>query len=137
MVGSRGDERVLYSGDTEHLDEEGYLFFAARTSTFIKCSDFRISPTEVEDVVFSSGLVVDVVAFGRPDELLGQVVHVAVTGIDSDEIDTGAIRRHRKKPLPPYAIPREIHVWDGPTMPRTANGKVDRTAVIKHFSGPG
>ena len=131
-----GDERVLYSGDTGYVDDEGYLFFAARTSTFIKCSDFRVSPTEVEDVVFSSGLVTDVVAFGRPDELLGQVVHVTVTGIDGREVDTDAIRRHCKKTLPPYAIPREIHVWDGPTMPRTANGKVDRPSVIKRFSSP-
>lgn len=129
-----GDEPVLYSGDTGHLDEEGYLFFAARTSTFIKCSDFRISPTEVEDVVFSSGLVTDVVAFGRPDELLGQVVHIAVTGVDGGEVDLDGIRRHCKKTLPPYAIPREIHVWEGATMPRTANGKVDRPKVIDRFS---
>lgn len=129
-----GDEPVLYSGDTGHLDEEGYLFFAARTSTFIKCSDFRVSPTEVEDVVFSSGLVTDVVAFGRPDELLGQVVHIAVTGVDGVDVDIEGIRRHCKKTLPPYANPREIHVWDGPTMPRTANSKVDRPRVIKRFS---
>ena len=131
-----GDEPVLYSGDTGHLDEEGYLFFAARTSTFIKCSDFRISPTEVEDVVFSSGLVTDVVAFGGPDELLGQVVHIAVTGIDGGEIDIEGIRRQCKASLPPYAIPREIHVWNHPTMPRTANGKIDRPTVIQRFSNP-
>ena len=131
-----GKEPVLYSGDTGHLDEDGYLFFVARTSTFIKCSDFRISPTEVEDVVFSSGLVTDVVAFGRPDELLGQVVHIAVTGIDG-EVDVEGILRHCKKTLPPYAIPREIHVWEGATMPRTANGKVDRPRVIERFSPPG
>jgi len=129
-----GDEPVLFSGDTGHLDEEGYLFFAARTSTFIKCSDFRISPTEVEDVIFSSKLVTDVVAFGRPDELLGQVVHVAVTGVEGEEVDIEGIRRHCKKTLPPYAIPREIHRWEGLTMPRTANGKIDRPKVIERFS---
>ena len=129
-----GDEPVLFSGDTGYIDEDGYLFFAARTSTFIKCSDFRISPTEVEDVVFSSGLVTDVVAFGRPDELLGQVVHIAVTGIDGEEVDIEGIRRHCKKTLPPYAIPREIRVWEGATMPRTANGKVNRPVVIERFS---
>lgn len=132
-----GDEPVLYSGDTGHLDDDGYLFFAARTSTFIKCSDFRVSPTEVEDVVFSSGLVTDVVAFGRPDELLGQVVHIAVTGIDGGEVDIDGIRRHSKKALPPYATPRQVHVWDATTMPRTANGKVDRPTVIDRFSTPG
>ena len=129
-----GDEPVLYSGDTGHLDEDGYLYFAARTSTFIKSSDFRISPTEVEDVVFSSGLVTDVVAFGRPDELLGQVVHIAVTAVDGGEVDIAGIKQHCKKTLPPYAIPREIHIWEGTTMPRTANGKVARPTVIERFS---
>ncbi len=131
-----GGELVLHTGDTGHLDEEGYLFFAARTSTFIKCSDFRVSPTEVEDVVFSSGLVTDVVAFGRPDELLGQVVPIAVTGVDGLEVDIDGIRRYCKATLPPYATPREIHLWDGPTMPRTANGKIDRPTVIERFSSP-
>jgi acyl-CoA synthetase (AMP-forming)/AMP-acid ligase II len=129
-----GNEPVLYSGDTGHLDEDGSLYFAARTSAFIKCSDFRVSPTEVEDVVFSSGLVTDVVAFGRPDELLGQVVHLAVTGVDGNEADTAGILRHCKKALPRYAVPREIHVWDDPSMPQTANGKVDRPRVIERFS---
>ena len=48
-------------------------------SSFIKCSDFRVSPTEVEDIVYSSGQVTDVVAFGTPDEMLGHVVNIVVS----------------------------------------------------------
>lgn len=129
-----GDEPVLYSDDTGRLDEDGYLYFVSRTSAFIKCSDFRVSPAEVEDVVFSSGLVTDVVAFGRPDELLGEVVHVAVTSVDGGPVDSAGILRHCKKALPAYAVPRQIHVWEGSTMPHTANGKVDRPRVIERFS---
>lgn len=129
-----GDEPVLYSGDTGRLDDDGYLYFEARTSTFIKCSDFRVSPTEVEDVVFSSGLVNDVVAFGRPDELLGQVVHVAVTAAGGGEPDREGILAHCRTTLPPYAVPRVIHHWEGATMPLTANGKVDRPTVIDRMS---
>lgn len=125
-----GDEPVLWSGDTGYLDEDGYLYFVARTSTFIKCSDFRVSPTEVEDVCFSSGLVTDVVAFGRPDETLGQVVEVAVSVADADAFSPEAVIRHARRELPPYAVPRRVHVWPAARLPLTANGKVDRPRVI-------
>lgn len=126
-----GDEPVLWSGDTGYLDDEGYLYFVARTSTFIKCSDFRVSPTEVEDVCFSSGLVTDVVAFGRPDESLGQVVEVAVSVAEVEEFSPDAVIRHARRELPPYAVPRRVHVWPAPRLPLTANGKVDRPRVIE------
>jgi len=127
-----GDEPVLHSEDTVYRDDEGYLWFVARTSTFIKCSDFRISPTEVEDIAFSSGLVGDVVAFGAPDELLGQVVHIAASSSNGEPLQTDALYQHCKKNMPFYMVPREIHEWPG-EMPRTSNAKVDRPRVIAAY----
>ena len=126
-----GDEPVLYSGDTVYRDEDGYLWFVARTTTFIKTSDFRVSPTEVEDVVFSSGLVTDVVAFGRPHETLGQVVEIAVSPCEN-ELDLRGLEEHCRRTMPRYMIPAQIHVWEG-EMPRTGNAKVDRPAVISTY----
>lgn len=129
-----GDEPVLYSGDTGYIDDDGYLYFVARTTTFIKCSDFRISPTEVEDVIFSSGLVTDVVAFGVADEALGQVVHVVASPLaDATRLDTAELTAYCRRTMPPYMQPRQIHVWEAPEMPRTGNGKVDRPKVISSF----
>lgn len=128
-----GDESVLHSEDTVYRDNEGYLWFVARTSTFIKCSDFRISPTEVEDIVFSSGLVNDVVAFGAPDEMLGQVVHLAANSSNDEPLQKDALRRHCKKNMPFYMVPREIHEWPD-AMPRTSNAKIDRPRVIAAYS---
>lgn len=127
-----GDEPVLHSEDTVYQDDEGFLWFVARTSTFIKCSDFRISPTEVEDITFSSGLVSDVVAFGAPDELLGQVVHIAASSANGEPLQTDALYQHCKKNMPFYMVPREIHEWSG-EMPRTSNAKVDRPRVIAAY----
>lgn len=128
-----GDEPVLHSEDTVYRDNEGYLWFVARTSTFIKCSDFRISPTEVEDIVFSSGLVTDVVAFGAPDESLGQVVRVVANSSNDEPLQKDALHRYCRKNMPFYMVPREIHEW--PTeMPRTANGKIDRPKVIAAYN---
>ncbi len=127
-----GDEPVLYSNDTVYRDEEGYLYFVARTATFIKCSDFRISPTEVEDIVFDSGMAGDVVAFGMPDELLGQTVHVAMTVRPGTTFDQKKILSFCRDKMPSYMIPAAFHVWEG-DMPRTPNGKIDRPIVIARY----
>jgi acyl-CoA ligase (AMP-forming) (exosortase A-associated) len=128
-----GDEAVLHSGDTVYQDEEGYLYFVARTTTFIKCSDFRISPTEVEDIFFDSGMVTDVVAFGVPDEIMGQAVHAALTPRPGRDFDQAALLTFCRKRMPNYMVPRGIHIWEG-QMPRTPNGKLDRPAIIAAYT---
>jgi len=72
-----GDEPVLYSGDIVQVDADGDLWFVGRKDGLIKSSGFRISPTEVEEIVARSGKVAHVVAFGTPDDILGQVVEAA------------------------------------------------------------
>jgi acyl-CoA synthetase (AMP-forming)/AMP-acid ligase II len=125
-----GDEKVLYSGDTVYRDAEGYLWFVSRESLFIKCSDFRISPTEVEDLVFESGLVRDVVAFGLSDEMLGQVVGIAVSTHNSNNLNREALIQFCRNGMPSYMWPRGVYHWEG-AMPYTGNGKVDRPVVIE------
>ena len=124
-----GQEKVLYSGDLVRRDADGILWFVSRIDSMIKCSGFRLSPTEVEEVVFASGLVSDVVAFGVEDEMLGQVVHVAVATGDGSEADRDALSKYCQHNMPAYMVPREIHTWQG-QMPRTSSGKIDRPSVV-------
>ena len=49
-------EKVVYSGDLVKMDEDGFLYFIGRRDTMIKTSGFRVSPTEVEEVLFQSGI---------------------------------------------------------------------------------
>ena len=122
-----GDAAVVYSGDLVRMDEDGDLWFVGRVDDMIKTSGFRLSPTEVEDLVSRSGLVSDVVAYGVDDHDLGQVVHVAVTALGI--FDEAALTTHCRKVMPPYMVPRRFHHWQG-AMPRTASGKLDRPAII-------
>lgn len=124
-----GDEKVHYSGDIVWQDDDGYLWFAGRKDSMIKCGGHRISPTEVEAIVFESGQVDNAVAFGVDHDLHGQVVHIAVAS-DSGVVDQDALRHFCAKEMPTYMVPHAIHVWSRP-MPRTPNGKIDRTAVIR------
>jgi acyl-CoA synthetase (AMP-forming)/AMP-acid ligase II len=125
-----GDEPVLHSGDLVRLDDEGYLWFVGRADGMIKCSGYRISPTEVEEVLYQSEVVEDAVAFGVPDELLGQAVHAVVALRPGRTADEAALRRFCEPRMPTYMVPARIRVWDG-ALPRTANGKLDRPAVIR------
>ena len=130
-----GDEPVVYSGDTVRLDEDGDLWFVGRQDAMIKTSGFRVSPEEVEDLVYRSGAVAEAVAFGMADAELGETVHVAITPADSD-IDEERLLRHCRKVMPGYMVPRRFHLWRH-AMPRTASGKLDRPAVVKHCRSQG
>src|SRR4029079_11435377 len=75
----RAPEMAVWSGDTVVADEEGYLYFVGRTDDMIKTSGYRVSPTEIEEVAYDSGLVRDAVALGLPDDALGHRVVVVVS----------------------------------------------------------
>lgn len=122
-----GDAPVVYSGDLVRVDEDGDLWFVGRIDDMIKTSGFRLSPTEVEDQVSQSGMVSEVVAYGVDDDDLGQVVHVAVCGLEG--FDPAALLACCRRSMPHYMVPRWVHAWPG-QMPRTASGKLDRPAVI-------
>lgn len=122
-----GDAPVVCSGDLVRVDEDGDLWFVSRMDDMIKTQGFRLSPTEVEDLVSSSGLVTDVVAYGVEDDDAGQVVHVAASVIG--DADGTALMGQCRRSMAHYMVPRHIHIWDG-AMPRTASGKLDRPAII-------
>jgi acyl-CoA ligase (AMP-forming) (exosortase A-associated) len=125
-----GEEKVVHSGDLVRVDEDGYLWFVSRLDSLIKCSGFRISPTEVEDIVCRSKLVDEVVAFGVQHELLGQAVEIAVASAKNHALDTHQLLQYCKEHMPNYMVPQRTHVWTG-EMPRGATGKIDRPSVIK------
>lgn len=123
-----GDERVLHSGDWVRRDGDGIIWYVGRMDSMIKCSGFRISPTEVEEVACGFEGVDHGVAFGVPDTELGQVVHIAVQWSAGDIAHDGLDTFLRER-LPRYMVPRRIHAYLEP-MPRTATGKIDRQAVV-------
>ncbi|PZQ57655.1 MAG: AMP-dependent synthetase [Novosphingobium pentaromativorans] len=128
-----GAEPVVYSGDIVRIDEDGDLWFVSRNDALIKTSGYRVSPEEVEDLVYRSGLAADVVAFGVQDEMLGQAVQIAVTLLGDATCE--ALRAHCRSVMPAYMVPHCIHVWPQ-AMPRTASGKLARPEVIRECQPP-
>jgi len=119
---------AVWSGDLAKTDAEGYLYFVGREDHMIKSSGYRISPSDVEDVVLEVPGVLEAAAVGLPDETLGQRVTVAVVPADglAQEI-AERVGVHCRAQLPAYMVPAEIHIVD--RLPRNANGKCDVTAL--------
>jgi acyl-CoA synthetase (AMP-forming)/AMP-acid ligase II len=120
-------ERVCYSGDLVKTDEEGFLYYVGRRDGMIKSSGFRISPTEVEEVVFQSGKVRHAAAIGVPDELLGQAVKVFVVPRDGEPVDPEQLLGFCEDRLPRYMVPKFVEVLE--LLPQTSSGKVDYPAL--------
>jgi acyl-CoA ligase (AMP-forming) (exosortase A-associated) len=120
-------ERVCYSGDLVKTDEDGFLYFIGRRDTMIKSSGFRISPTEVEEVLFQTGKLRGAAVIGVPDDVLGQVVKAFVVARDGDPLDTEALLGACAEKMPRYMVPKFIEVLV--EMPKTSSGKVDYPAL--------
>jgi acyl-CoA ligase (AMP-forming) (exosortase A-associated) len=134
-------EMAVWSGDTVKMDEDGFLYFVGRRDEMIKTSGYRVSPTEVEEVAYASGLVSDAVAVGVPHPTLGQgIVLVASeppTGprpggsTDASTSRTDGLMTFLKANLPNFMVPHHI-AWL-PELPRNPNGKFDRPALSAMF----
>jgi len=121
------EEKVCYSGDLVKTDEDGYLYYVGRRDAMIKSSGFRISPTEVEEIIFQSGKVRHAAAIGVPDDLMGQSVKIFVVPRDSEPVDTSALLDFCGENMPSYMVPRSIEVLC--EIPKTSSGKVDYPAL--------
>jgi acyl-coenzyme A synthetase/AMP-(fatty) acid ligase len=124
--------RVVFTGDTGYLDNHGYLFLLGRGDGMIKTAGVRVYPAEIEQVLVASGDVVEAVAFGVPDRVLGERV-VAVVVARTTNVDAAALRAFAAERLPRHLVPADIAVW--PSLPRTPNGKPALAAIRDAYRG--
>ncbi len=120
-------EMAVWSGDTVRRDEEGYLYFIGRADEMIKTSGYRVSPTEVEEVLYESGLVDQGVAFGVPHPVMGQAILAVVTLREGKE--GKLLEQYCKQRLPSFMQP-QIIIKTGP-LPHNPNGKIDRAGIFR------
>lgn len=124
-------EIAVWSGDTVTMDEEGYLYFVGRKDDMIKTSGYRVSPTEVEEVIYATGLVSEAAVVGVPHPMLGQAI-VAVVSPSHSEIKTEDLVNICRQRLPNFMVPASIQVL--PDLPRNPNGKIDRKRLAAQFA---
>ena len=124
-------ELAVWSGDTARMDEEGFLYFIGRKDDMIKTSGYRVSPTEIEEVLYGSGQLAEAAALGIPHPGLGQAV-VAVVKPLRDDLNEIELINHCKRHLPNFMVPLQV-VARQADLPRNPNGKIDRKSLVEEL----
>ena len=132
-------EIAVFSGDTVRRDAQGFLYFIGRVDEMIKTSGYRISPTEVEEILYATQKVGECVAFGFEHPALGQAVQIIATPpTGAASLDTESLLMECRRRMPAYMVPHGFEEATGP-LPRNPNGKIDRkllsTAWIERNHG--
>jgi len=122
-------ERVCYSGDLVRTDEDGFLYYVGRRDTMIKSSGYRISPTEVEEVLFQTGKLRQAAVIGLPDEVLGQSIKAFLVAKNGEPLDGEAVLTWCAEKMPRYMVPKHFEVLN--ELPKTSSGKVDYPALCR------
>ena len=123
-------ELAVWSGDTVRRDAHGYLYFVGRNDEMIKTSGYRVSPAEIEEVAYASGLVGEAVALGVPHPLLGAAIALLVTAAPGTEIERSALLAACRARLPAYMMPMWVDIRVE-ALPRNPNGKIDRALLAR------
>lgn len=119
--------RAVWSGDRVRRDAQGLLYFIGRDDEMIKTSGYRISPTEIEDVLYGLKTVHEAVACGVSDPILGQIIAVALSLRAGEVLTEADVVQHCRAHLPPYMVPKQIALCDA--LPHTPHGKLDRAGI--------
>jgi 2-aminobenzoate-CoA ligase len=115
------------TGDAAMMDDDGYVYFKARTDDLIISSGHNIGAPEVEAAVLTHEDVAECAVVGVPDEDRGQAVKAFVVlrpEVTGSEALARAIQDHVKATIAPYKYPR--HVEFVAALPKTDTGKLQR-----------
>jgi long-chain acyl-CoA synthetase len=122
-------ERVLYTGDLFHMDTEGYLYWIGRKDDIIKSRGEKVSPKEIENVLYSLEGVALAAVVGVPDKILGQAIKAVITLKEGTHLTEKDILRYCARHLEEFMMPKLVEFRT--SMPRTFNGKIDRKALLQ------
>lgn len=117
-------ERLCYTGDLFRMDADGYFYFVGRKDDIIKSRGEKISPKEVENVLYRLEGVREAAVVGIPDEVLGQAVKIFIVPVNGVLTVTDVLR-FCKANLEDYMQPKAVELVA--ELPKTNTGKIKKT----------
>lgn len=124
----------LASGDVATIDMHGIVTIVDRKKNMVISGGENIYCAEVERVLADHPGVREAIAYGRPDQRLGERLIATVVAAAGSDLTEDELKAHCRTRLALYKVPREVTVTYDP-LPRTASGKVDRGKFLKAQSG--
>jgi acyl-CoA synthetase (AMP-forming)/AMP-acid ligase II len=117
-------ESVLYTGDLFRTDDEGFLYFVARKDDIIKSRGEKVSPKEVEAILYGLDEVAEAAVVGVPDPLLGEAVKAVLALRQGATLTARQVIRHCAAQLEDFMVPKYVEFLD--RLPHSSRGKIDR-----------
>ncbi|GMK59753.1 hypothetical protein CspeluHIS016_0803590 [Cutaneotrichosporon spelunceum] len=127
-------EGWLDTGDVGWIDENGFLYISDRAKDIIIRGGENISSEEVENAVYRDDRVAECAAVAVPDDILGELVAIAVSLNPGAKATPEHIMEVAHSRLRSPARPVFVYLADGP-LPRNANGKLIKTEIKKTMQG--
>lgn len=132
------EERAVYrgdwfvGGDLATIDDDGYVWFHGRADDIIKSFGYRLSPVEIEAALATHPSVAEAAVVAVPVAEEKTLVVAAIVPQEGAVIGEPALRRHAEQHLAGYKRPHEYRLVEA--LPRTRNGKVQRSALAREFT---
>lgn len=120
----------LHTRDMGYMDEHGYVYLIGRKDEMINSGGHMIAPAEVENVLYEFPDVAEAAVIGAPDPEWGQAVTAFVVlkpGSRATADDIIAFSREK------LGFKRPKRVFLLPELPKTPNGKINKTALAEQL----
>ena len=107
------------------MDDEGYFHFVDRSDELIKSRGEKVSPIEVEDVIYTLEGVQEVRVIGVPDPVLGQAIRAEIVLKEGRSLEQQEVKAHCRRLLEDFKVPQSVAFVS--CLPKTQGGKIKRT----------
>ena len=120
-------EKVLYSGDLFRMDEDGFLYFVGRKDDIFKCKGEKVSPKEIENVLYELDAVAEAAVIGVDDPIDGAAIKAFVVRREGSELTEQQVRQHCRANLENYMVPKFVEMCQ--SLAKTDSGKIKKTSL--------
>jgi amino acid adenylation domain-containing protein len=120
--------RLLYSGDLFTMDNEGDMYFQGRKDDMIKTAGEKVSPKEIENVLYELDDVQEAAVIGVPDDILGHAIKAVVSLRKESVLTDKDIIGHCLKYLENFMVPKYVEIRD--ELPKTSTGKISKKELV-------
>ncbi|MBK5267860.1 MAG: AMP-binding protein [Acidimicrobiia bacterium] len=119
------------TGDLGQFDDDGYLTLTGRSKEMINRAGETIAPREIDEVLLDHEFVRQALAFGVPDQRLGEQPAAAVVLEAGATINELSLRQWVEARLSPAKVPRRIIFMD--SLPLGPTGKLQRIGMAERL----
>lgn len=125
------------TGDSGHIDEDGYVYVMGRTDDVINVAGHRLSTGQLEEAILGHEAVAECAVTGVKDELKGQRAVGFITFKHGFEIDEEQLRKEVvalvRNVVGPVAAFRDVVILA--RLPKTRSGKILRKTMRQIVDG--